>query len=146
MSFALDANVLVYASNAGDHAHEPARDLVERTAAGPDIAYLFWPVLMGYLRIVTHAAILPHPLAPGEATRNVSSLIDRPHIRSPGEDASFWSVFDAVGGKEVRGNDVPDAHLVALMRQHGVGVLYTRDRGFRRFRGIEVRDPVEDAD
>jgi predicted nucleic acid-binding protein len=29
--------------------------------------------------------------------------------------------------------------VVALMRQHDVGVIYTRDRGFRRFDGIDVR-------
>jgi predicted nucleic acid-binding protein len=28
------------------------------------------------------------------------------------------------------------------MRQHEVRVIYTRDRDFRRFAGIEVRDPA----
>jgi predicted nucleic acid-binding protein len=28
------------------------------------------------------------------------------------------------------------------MRQHGVAVIYTRDRDFRRYRGITVRDPI----
>ena len=36
---------------------------------------------------------------------------------------------------------MPDAHLVGLMRQHGVGTIWTRDRDFRRFSGIKVRDP-----
>jgi predicted nucleic acid-binding protein len=36
---------------------------------------------------------------------------------------------------------VPDAHVVALMHQHGVRTIWTRDRGFRRFRGIEAHDP-----
>jgi predicted nucleic acid-binding protein len=40
-----------------------------------------------------------------------------------------------------RGRLVADAHLVALMRQHGVRTIVTRDRGFRRFDGIRVRDP-----
>ena len=35
---------------------------------------------------------------------------------------------------------VPDAHLVALMRQNGVRRIYTRDQSFRRFAGIEVLD------
>ena len=37
----------------------------------------------------------------------------------------------------------PDAHLVALMRQHGVSTIYTRDRGFRRFDGLTVLDPAQ---
>ncbi|HEY1539036.1 MAG TPA: hypothetical protein VGF63_06540 [Solirubrobacteraceae bacterium] len=33
-----------------------------------------------------------------------------------------------------------DTHRAALMRQHEVPVIYTRDRDFRRFDGIEARD------
>lgn len=34
------------------------------------------------------------------------------------------------------------AHIAALMRQHGVSTIYTRDRDFRRFDGIKVEDEV----
>jgi predicted nucleic acid-binding protein len=34
---------------------------------------------------------------------------------------------------------------VALMREHGVRMLYTRDTDFHRFPGIEVRDPLSAA-
>ena len=44
-----------------------------------------------------------------------------------------------------RGNLVPDTHLAALLRQHGVATLYTRDRDFRRFDFLSVIDPLEDA-
>jgi hypothetical protein len=44
-------------------------------------------------------------------------------------------------GDRPRGNEVPDAHLAALMRQHGVRLIYTRDRRFRRFDEIDARDP-----
>jgi len=36
---------------------------------------------------------------------------------------------------------VPDAHLAALLKQHGVRVLYTRDADFRKFPFLDVRDP-----
>ncbi len=141
MSITVDANVLVYASNTADSAHPTARALVERLAAGPELVYLFWPTLMGYLRIVTHPAILPRPLTPVEATANVAQLLARPHVRSPAEEAGFWELYRGTAGDHARGNDVPDAHLAALMRQHGVRVIYSRDRGFRRFDFIEARDP-----
>jgi len=137
----LDANLLVYASNSADQAHGPARALIERLAAGPELVYLFWPTVMGYLRIVTHPGILPRPLAPADAARNVSQLLARPHVRTPGEEEGFWKLYLATAGDHARGNDVPDAHLAALMRQHGVRVIYTRDRDFRRFDWIEARDP-----
>ncbi|GAC1666832.1 MAG: hypothetical protein NVS9B8_08440 [Candidatus Limnocylindrales bacterium] len=102
---------------------------------------MFWPVLLGYLRIVTHPAILPQPLAARDALGNVEALLDRPNVRAPGEVDGFWSVFRATAGGHPSGNDVPDAHIAALMRQHGVRLIHTRDRGFRRFDGIEMRDP-----
>ncbi|MGI8660852.1 MAG: TA system VapC family ribonuclease toxin [Thermoleophilaceae bacterium] len=141
MSVTVDANVLVYASNAGDESHEAARELIERLAAGPDLVYLFWPTVMGYLRIVTHAGILPAPLAPREAAANVAGLLSRPHIRTAAETAGFFDLYRSTAGDGARGNQVPDAPLATLMRQHGVEVIYSRDRDFRRYNGITTRDP-----
>ena len=118
MSATVDANVLIYASNRDDPMHDRAAELVRRLAAGPDLVYLFWPVLLGYLRIVTHPGILAKPLSPAIAMRNVEALLDRPHVRAPGELDGFWPLFRSAAGDRSRGNDVPDAHLVALMRQH----------------------------
>ena len=141
MSSTLDVNILVYASNTADPVHAQAGAVVDRLAAGPEIVYLFWPTLLGYLRVVTHPTLLPHPLSPRDAQRNVEALIDRPHVRTPGEADGFWPIFRQSAGDQARGNDVPDAHIAALMRQHGVRLIYTRDRAFRRFDGIEARDP-----
>jgi toxin-antitoxin system PIN domain toxin len=141
VSSTVDANILVYASNTADQLHRPAQELVRRLAAGPELVYLFWPTLLGYLRLVTHPAILPRPLGPREAMANVEALLDRPHVRSPGELDGFWRLFRSAAGEQARGNDIPDAHIAALMRQHGVRLIYTRDRDFRRFDGIDARDP-----
>lgn len=51
-------------------------------------------------------------------------------------------MFQRTAGEQVvRGNLVPDAHLAALMRQHGVATIWSADRDFRRFDGITARDP-----
>ncbi len=123
--------------------HTKAKTLVEDLANGPALVYIFWPTLMGYLRIVTHAAILPRPLTAAAAVANVTALLAQPHVQTPGESEGFWDLFVSTSGAHARGNDIPDAHLAALMRQHGVGVIYTRDRGFRRFPAIEARDPFD---
>ena len=44
-----------------------------------------------------------------------------------------------------RGNLVPDAHLAALLRQHGVRTLYTSDLDFHKFGFLDVRDPFRCA-
>ena len=141
MSATLDASILVYASNEDDPAHRQAKQLLERLAAGPDLLYLFWPTLLGYVRLVTHPGILARPLGPVAAVENVSALLRLPHVRTPGEVDGFWELYRATAGDRLRGNDVPDGHIATLMRQHGVRVIYTRDRGFRRFDGIQAEDP-----
>ncbi|HVC76761.1 MAG TPA: TA system VapC family ribonuclease toxin [Candidatus Micrarchaeaceae archaeon] len=141
MSASVDANILIYASNQAEPVHQQAIQLVQRLAAGPDLLYLFWPTMLGYLRIVTDPAILPKPLSPRDAAANVEALVSRPHVRTPGEADGFWELFRSTSRDQARGNDVPDAHLVTLMRQHGVRRIYSRDSGFRRYPDVEVVDP-----
>jgi uncharacterized protein len=141
MSATVDANILVYASNQSDPVYPQAIQLVTRLAAGPDLLYLFWPVVLGYLRIVTHPAILPKPLSARDAVTNAEALLQRPHVRTPGEAEGFWDLFRQTSRDRARGNDVPDAHLIALMRQHGVRRIYSRDIGLRRYADVDVVDP-----
>ncbi len=142
MSVALDANVLLYAANADDARNERARQVLAELAAGPEVVYLFWPVVMAFLRISTREGLFPHPLPPAEALAMVGSLLSRDHVYSPGEDDLFWSAFHEIAEEQrVRGDLVSDAHIVALMHRHGVRTIVTHDRDFRRFDGVRVRDP-----
>jgi uncharacterized protein len=142
MSASVDANVLIYAANERDPHHVSARSLVDRLTAGPDLLYLFWPTIMAYLRVTTHPHVLHLPLTPDQAVENIEGLLRLPHVVTASEGREFWQAYMASGGAAVRGNAVPDTHLAALMRQHGVRILYTRDRGFRRFDFLDVRDPL----
>jgi toxin-antitoxin system PIN domain toxin len=142
MSQTFDTNLLVYASHTASPFHTRARQLVEDFAAGPQLVYVLWPVAIGYLRIVTHPRILDAPLTSATALANVDALVTRPHIRAVGELDEFWSTYRRIADDApVKGNLVPDAHLVALMQQHGIRTIWTRDRDLRRFPGVEVRDP-----
>jgi len=144
VSYAIDANLLLYASDEASPLHRRALDFLERAARGPEIVYLFWPTIVAYLRIATHPAVFVRPLSTGEAVGNVEALIDRPHVQSPGEQERFWDRYrEVVDDAAPSGNLIPDAHLVALMLEHGVRTIWTHDRDYRRFRGIEVRDPFE---
>jgi len=142
MSSTIDVNVLVYASDATSPFHARALELVEGLAGGRELVYLFWPVLMGYLRIATHPAVFPRPISSGDAVANVEALLGAPSVRAAGEGERFWDAYGSTtSGMVVAGNLVPDAHLVALMRENEVGSLWTHDRDFRKFEGIRIRDP-----
>jgi hypothetical protein len=98
---------------------------------------------MSYLRIATHPRVFARPLSPDEALANVRALLRLPRVRVLTEEDGFLDVYREVAGAfAVRGNLVPDAHLVALLRQHGVRTLYTVDSDFRRFAFLDVRDPL----
>jgi uncharacterized protein len=45
------------------------------------------------------------------------------------------------GGGAV-GNLVHDAHIAALVVEHGVSELWTADRDFTRFPGLRIRNPL----
>lgn len=142
MTTTFDTNLLLYASDESSPFHERALGALETLAAGPDLVYAFWPVILGYLRIATHPAVFQRPLTPAEAMANVENLISRPHVRTCGEVDGFWDWYRRVAeATPTRGNLVPDAHLVALMRQHGVSTIWSHDRDLLKFPEIKVRDP-----
>jgi toxin-antitoxin system PIN domain toxin len=142
VSFSCDVNVLLYASDTASPVHKPALTFLKQTAASGDLFCLGWPTIMSYLRIATHPGIFSAPLTPAEALRNVERLAARPNVRLVAEEAGFLDVYrEVTGGFPVRGNLVPDAHLAALLRQHGVRVLYTRDADFRKFPFLQIHDP-----
>lgn len=144
MSATFDANVLLYASNEQSPYRARAVELIDDVARGPQIIYLFWPTIMAYLRLATHPSIFARPMPLAEARANISNFLELPNVQTGAESARFWERFGAVADDaSPRGNLVPDAHLVALMLEHGVRTIWTRDRDFRRFGGIEARDPFD---
>ena len=142
MSYSLDVNVLLYASDRSGERYTAARRFIDSCAAGPETLYLTWPTVMSYLRIATHPRIFTAPLTPDEALGNLTALIGLPHVRTIGELDNFLDAYKHVAGEiPIRGNLVPDAHIAAILYQHGVRTLYSSDRDFRRFTTLELRDP-----
>lgn len=144
MSYAVDVNVLLYACDASSPRHPAALRFLERRAADPDLFCVAWSTLMAFLRIATHPRIFSRPLSPDEALGNVEALLRLPRLRLLAEGEGFLETYRAVAGRfPVRGNLVPDAHLAALLLQHGVRRLYTSDLDFRKFDFLEVVAPFE---
>jgi uncharacterized protein len=145
VSYSIDVNVLLYASDRSSDRHAAARQFVEACVAGPEVLCLAWPTLMSYLRIATHPRIFSAPLSPDEALGNVSALLALPHVRAVSEIEGFLAAYKHVSGQQpVRGNLVPDTHVATILFQHGVGRIYSNDRDFLKFKSIELRDPFAD--
>jgi toxin-antitoxin system PIN domain toxin len=142
MSFSFDVNILLYASDNTSPYFERARSFIESCITQQEVFYLGWPTVMSYLRIATHPAVFDDPLSPEEAMANIESLLNLPHARVLSEEEGFWDAYRATTAEvPTRGNLVPDAHLAALLRHHGVKTVYTNDRDLLKFSFLDVRNP-----
>ena len=144
MSYSVDVNVLLYATDTSSPKHPEAIRFLKQRASDPDLFCIAWSTLIAFLRISTHPRIFARPLSPDNALGNIESLLSLPRVRMLSEEEGFLEIYRTVTAHvPVRGNLVPDAHLAALLRQHGVGRLYTVDRDFGKFDFLEVTDPSE---
>lgn len=143
MSFAVDANILLYASDSDGPYYKRAKSFLEECTKRRELFCLAWPTVMSYLRISTHPAIFDKPLTPDEAMANIEALLNMGHTRFLSEEEGFWDIYrEMTADVPTRGNLVPDAHLVAILRQHGVKKLYTHDCDFLKFAFLDVHDPL----
>jgi uncharacterized protein len=143
----VDTNVVVYASDEFAPEHAVCRRLLLGVPVSPDMPAeplcIPWSVIYEFLRVVTHLRALRRPWSIPEAWAFVTVLLRSPHITvvgpGPGHAAAAERMLSAPG---VRGNLVHDAHIAAVLAEHGVHRIYTRDQDFRRFPGLEVVDPL----
>lgn len=144
MSYSIDANILLYASDKASPFHGRANEFLASRVDDNDLLCLTWPTLMAYLRISTHPSIFSAPISPSDAWDNIGNLLDLPRCRVIIEEESFPLDYATVTqSMVVRGNLVPDAHIATILRQHGVTRLYTADTDFLKFRFLEVINPLE---
>ena len=143
MSYSVDVNILLYASDQQNPHYLPAIKFLESRGKDPELFCVAWSTLMAYLRISTHPSIFAHPLSPDEALGNIEKLLLLPRVRIVTEQEGFLTIYKNVTSRlPVRGNLVPDAHLAALLLQHGVQTLYTSDMDFRKFVFLKIRNPL----
>ena len=143
MSFTVDANILIFGANTAAPEHGLARRALDQAWRGDEQVVLFWPAVLAFLRVVTVPGVLTRQAPTDAALESVDRLLALPHVELKGDTGGGWEVFRGLAaGRPSMGKLVHDAHLVALMRQHGVGTIWTHDIDFRRFDGIRVYDPV----
>jgi len=145
--FVVDTNVLVYAADREAAGHEQCRELLQAWRQQPEPWYLTWSVVYEFLRVTTHPRVFRRPWTPTAAWGFVDAILASPSLALLTESERHASVLSALLQEvpELTGNLVHDAHTAALMIEHGVRRIYTRDTHFHRFHGIQVLDPLRGA-
>lgn len=105
MSFGVDVNILLYASDTNCARHPKAGAFVEGCARGSETFCLAWVTLMSYLRMATHPAIFAKPLTHAQALSNVESLLATPMCQVLNEEEGFLDIYRRLtSGVSTRGN------------------------------------------
>jgi uncharacterized protein len=139
----LDVNILVYAFRPEQSpvARSTREWLDAAMAAGRSLAVTN-EVLAAHIRVVTHPRIFEKPSPPRAAVGFAQALLNAPMTRVIVPSSRHWSIFRTlVEDLRLTGSDVPDGYLAALAIDHGADFV-TTDRGFRRFPGLRIVDPL----
>ncbi|HKK19423.1 MAG TPA: hypothetical protein VJ952_12165 [Opitutales bacterium] len=71
------------------------------------------------------------------------ALVQLPRCRCLSEEPGFAEIYTGIAQSlSIRGNLVPEAHIAALLRQHGVARIYSNGTDFRKFEFLEVINPL----
>ena len=138
----VDANLLIYATDADSPHHARARAWVEELISGSTPVGLAWMVILAFLRITTRPGILQRPYTQEQALGFIDEWLAQPYVSvlEPGEH--HWSILrNLLKTTGTAGNLVSDAHLAALAIEHGC-TIYSTDHDFKRFPGVEHVNPL----
>lgn len=143
---AVDTNILVYAHRAESTWYQRA-DACLRGLMETGLPWAIpWPCLHEFLGIVTHSRAYVPPTPLELAIGQVELWLEAPGLVLLGVASGYWPLLRSVlQQSQVTGPRVHDAHIAALCLHHGVSELWTADRDFRRFRGLNVVNPLIDG-
>jgi len=139
----VDANLLLYAHDAGSAHHSKARLWFENTLSGDEPVGLAWAAVLAFLRVGTNTRLRRDAPTLDEAIAIVAGWFECPTVTllNPGE--RHWEILREMMTKgQARGPLVTDAHLAALAIEHGAA-LATTDRDFARFPGLKFFNPLD---
>ena len=140
---AVDTNVLVYAHREDSPWHEAASVRMVDLAEGRAPWAIPWPCLHEFLAIVTHPRIYAPPTPLDAALDQVEAWMESPSLVLLSETEGYWmELRAAVQSGRVAGAQVHDARIAAICGTHGIRELWTADRDFSRFPGLNVRNPL----
>lgn len=137
-----DANILIYAHDERSPFHKKTKTWWTQALGGTEPVGIPWVVVLAFTRIMTHPQICENPISVSEARGLVLYWLEFPHVRmiQPSENAlpRFFDLLEQAGSG---GNLSTDA-LIALHAMEHSARIYSNDRDFDRFPGIQRINPL----
>ncbi len=139
---AVDANVLVHARREEASEHRINREVIQGLSEGSEPWVLAWACIFEFLRVMTHPRVFNPPTPTLRAWEGVETLLDSPSCIVISEGARHREIVRGlIQTVPLTGNILHDAHVAALLIEHGVDEIITADNDFRRFPQLKVTNP-----
>jgi len=140
---AIDTNLWVYAHRKDMNQHLASRDVVTDALKGSEQVMLCWPVVHEFLSVVTNRKIFKEPTPMKLAVQQIRGWLASPVVITLQETPNHLPTLAAIALQaDVVGSQIHDARIAAICVEHGVRELWTADRGYEKFEGIRVRNPL----
>lgn len=138
--FIVDTNVLVYAANADDVHHGPAKSWLGGALGSGETVGFAWSALVGFLRISTNPRLLASPITANEATDQIRRWLAPPNAVTLDPTPRHMDLLAGLlDGTDATGTLVNDAHIAALALEYGATVV-SWDTDFALF-GVDWMRP-----
>jgi len=140
-----DANLLLYAYDAGSPFHTRAATWWADCLSGSERVALCSVVVFAFVRIGTSRRVFLNPMTISEAANHVRSWFERSTVDLLTIEGT--DVVQALEWLEDLGsgaNLTTDAQIAAFARRHRATV-HTADTDFQRFRGVQWINPIIEA-
>jgi hypothetical protein len=138
---AVDTNILLYAHREDSPWHQATTERLAELARGPWA--IPWPCIHEFLAIATHPRVFDPPSPLGDALRAVESWRSVGTLTLLYEADGYWEILARMlEASHVVGPRIHDARIAALCVQHAITALWTADRDFSRFPGLDSRNPL----
>jgi uncharacterized protein len=139
----VDVNVWLYAVDSASTHHVIVKRWLTAALNGSGGVALCWPVISGFIRIVTNPKVLQHPMTTDEACGKVDEWLALAGTRLISGGPRPWENFSGfLKYTQARGNLVSDAHLAALAMEHDCA-LASCDTDFGKFPGLRWINPLD---
>lgn len=142
----IDTNILVYASVPFFDEHQTAKELLDNISRQRVRYCTTWINAFEYLRVVTHPKLIePKPMSINKALENVKNLFSQPAVSRIDAGPDHLLYFEKIVRQvaPVKGNFVHDCRIAAIMKEHGVHEILTRDTDFMKIPGLSVTNPFD---
>ena len=143
---AVDSGLLALAANRYAPEHARAAALLESFANGDTPWALPWSVVHEFLGFVTHPHAVAHVLGSADAWGFVETLARSASLHLLGPTPRHAAVCaEVLALREAGAPAVLDASFVTavLLREHGIRELLSTDPDMRKWRFLEVRNPLQ---